>query len=51
MEIINERNYTSLVKNFVVENNEIIFYGVIRMGLTRTSLWSEPLSAALELRL
>ena len=45
--IIDERNYTLLVKNFVVENNDLIFYGVIRMGLTRTSPWSPPLSAAL----
>ena len=44
---INERNYTLLVKNFVVENNELIFYGVISMGLTRTSPWSPPLSATL----
>ena len=33
--------------NFVVENNELIFYEVVSIGLTRTSLWSPPLSAAL----
>ena len=48
--IINERNYTLLSKNFVAEINELIIYGVIRMGLTRTSLWSPPLSAALVYR-
>ena len=48
--IINERNYTLLSKNFVAEINELINYGVIRMGLTRTSPWSPPLSAALVYR-
>ena len=36
------RKWTSLVKNFGGENNELIIYGVIKMDLTKASPWSLP---------